>query len=237
MVRYQVALQVRLGSRRLPRKALLPLAGGPCVLDWVLRHLRQSRRAERFLLLCPERDAEVLEPYARRYGFVLFGGPEQDVLRRFVGALERYPSEYCFRATGDNPLVLGSLLDFMAERHGGADYSDYYWVRGLPYGFAAELFCVEALLSAGSEGLPEACEHVTPALYRNPQRYSVVYDELPLLSETRFEGVSKLRLTLDTPEDYAFLQGVFAHLQGRRTLEGPYPDFREVMLDLSSFPL
>ena len=221
MVEYQLALQVRLGSRRLPQKALLPLAGAS-VLDWVLYHLRQSRCVQRFLLLCPHRDCEAFAPYAERHGFILFGGAEDDVLQRFCCALKRYPCRYCFRATGDNPLLHGSLLDFMAGRLENQTV-DYYWIRGLPCGFAAELFRSEAIFRAAAANDLEAAdrEHVTRYLYRCAQGFLLRYDELHELWRGRVQKdwdpdwncVSQLRLSLDTNEDYRFLCGVFNRLQ------------------------
>ena len=238
VVEYQVALQVRLGSRRLPQKALLPLAGAR-VLDWVLYHLRQSQRVQRFLLLCPQSDCEAFTPYAERYGFVLFGGAEDDVLQRFCRALECYPCGYCFRATGDNPLLYGSLLDFMAERfEEQATMTDYYWIRGLPYGFAAELFRSEAIFrAAGAHDLEWADrEHVTPYLYRCPKNFALHYDELRELWHDLDEAnlLSQLRVSLDTPQDYKFLQGLFYRLQAAGYLE-PFPvlpGFRHSFQDL-----
>ncbi len=219
-VHCQLALQVRLGSQRLPRKALLPLAGG-CVLDWVLYHLCQSCRVERFLLLCPQRDCEALARYAHRYGFILLGGSEQDVLQRFSMALNRYPAQLCFRVTGDNPLVHGSLLDFMLKCYECGSrviLPDYYWIRGLPYGLAAELFCSDALLSLEEEPFcrqlgREDREHVTRFLYRHPEQFRVCFVELSKVLGPKFAGLSEFRLTLDTADDYRFLQKLFISLQ------------------------
>ena len=206
-----------MGSRRLPQKALLPLAGER-VLDWVLYHLGQSQRVQRFLLLCPQSDCEVFAPYAERYGFALFGGAEHNVLERFCRALECYPCHYCFRVTGDNPLLCGSLLDFMAERLEKQGHTvDYYWIRGLPYGFAAELFRSEAIFRAASahdlEG-PDR-EHVTRYLYRCPKKFVLHYEELQEFWHDSNEPhlLSQLRVSLDTPQDYEFLQGLFCRLQ------------------------
>ena len=236
-VRYQVALQVRLGSRRLPRKALLPLAmsvaDNRCVLDWVLRHLGQSQKSERFLLLCPEQDRTTLEPYAQYYGFELFSGPEQDVWQRFALALERYPSKYCFRVTADNPLVPGTLLDFMAEQwEQKLQYStpDYYWIKGLPKGFAAELLCSKALIELVNKPLQEQDhEHVTSFLYQHPEYYTVCYDTLTQLLGSQFQPVAALRLTLDTPEDYVILQQVFTLLWEQQVLSTHYVHFQDIL--------
>ncbi len=239
---YQVALQVRLDSQRLPGKALLPLAGKSCLV-WVLRHLRQSKKVERFLLLCPEQDSKILAPYARDYGFELFGGSKANVLQRFVKALRYYPSRYCFRATGDNPLLFGSLLDFMAEQwQQKRPTPDYYWISGLPYGVAAELFRSEVLLALDAldnplEGGPldfADREHVTRFLYRNPGQYSLCYDELDkLLRHSEFLAASKLRLTLDTREDYFVLQNFFTMLQRQGLLglldSSNYLEFRQLL--------
>ena len=74
-------------------------------------------------------------------------GPVDDVLGRFVGALDGWTGPYVIRATADNPFVdfdgparLLRLLD------AGADYAIE---EGLPVGAAVEAMRVEVLREAG----------------------------------------------------------------------------------------
>jgi spore coat polysaccharide biosynthesis protein SpsF len=95
----------------------------------------------------------------------------------------------------------------------GVDYCSNGRRRTYPHGLDVEAFTLEALLTAGREATdPYDREHVTPFLYRNPDRFSVGE-----LTQARDEG--HLRWTVDTPEDFAFVERVYSALYARK------PDF------------
>ena len=85
-----------------------------------------------------------------------------------------------------------------------------------------ECFSLDALLAAGREATdPYDREHVTPFLYRNPERFSQGD-----LVQDRDE--SALRWTVDTPEDLAFVERVYAALYPTK------PDFSSA--DIRTLP-
>ncbi len=200
-----VFLQARINSTRLPGKALLPLEGKS-----VLAHAMESLRwipAEAYVLLTDKDSAPRLRETARAEGFELFVGPREDVLRRYELAAREYLVETVVRATGDNPLVSSEAARLLLKLHRkeGADYSTF---EGLPVGTGVQCVQRSALLEAAR--LAEERydrEHVCPYIYRHPQRFTVVHPPLP--AEYRFPGG---RVTLDTREDYRFLQQVYAGL-------------------------
>lgn len=187
-------LQVRLGSSRLPKKALLSLEGVP-LLEWSMRRLKQVS-ADRYVLLTCTADAETLRPYAERCGFELFAGSENNVLNRFAEAVRLYRPEWVLRATGDNPFV----SPFLAEetlRQAKEASADYAVLKGIPLGSSVEAARGSALLAADNEAVdPYEREHVMPFLYRRPQRFALVGGAAP-------DGYrSPLSVTVDTEEDY-----------------------------------
>ena len=138
-------------------------------------------------------------------------GSRDDVLARFVDALEKHPSATAVRVTADCPLLdVDVLVDLHAAlERSGADYASI--APPWPLGLASEAFRVAALreverLTAG--GSPEflaAREHVTLWLYRRPDLFRSV------TVERRHPFDEPLpRLTLDEEEDYALLREVVA---------------------------
>lgn len=200
-----VFLQVRLGSSRLPGKALLPLEGDT-VIGHAMRALRRVH-ADVYLLLTDSESAGELHTHAEMAGFEVFTGAKEDVLLRYTDAARMYGVDRIIRATGDNPLVSGECADRICALHeeAGADYSGF---RGLPLGTGVE--CVEAAALFEAERAAESPyerEHVCPYLYRHPERFSIHTPKAP--AEYR---LPEARVTLDTEEDYTRLKELFRSL-------------------------
>ena len=197
-----VFLQVRLDSSRLPRKALLPLADRT-VVEHAMRALL-SIGADVNALLTDEESADELAAYAREYGFEVFVGSKDDVLRRYTDAARHFGVDRFVRATGDNPLVSGECARRICELH-SSEAADYSGFRGLPLGTGVECVETEALLEAERLSVRRYHrEHVCPYIYEHPERFFISQPEAPYAY--RFpEG----RVTLDTEEDYRRLQEIY----------------------------
>lgn len=199
-----IFLQVRLDTTRLPRKALLNLAGLR-VIEHAMRALNTVPATHRVLLTTDNSESELL-PIARNAGWDIFIGPEEDVLARFVLAARRYRSRLILRATGDNPLPSGiiakSTLSLAARS--GADYTAF---TQIPVGAGVEVIRPQALEDAHHESADAfEREHVAPFIYRRPQRYRI---QTPAAQP---DYRNSARITLDTQEDYIFLKEVFDEL-------------------------
>jgi spore coat polysaccharide biosynthesis protein SpsF len=200
-----VVLQARLDSTRLPGKSLLPLGDKPLVLA-VMEALREVP-ADCYILACAEDCAVPFGPLAERAGFALLPGPKDDVLARYGLAIRRFNINRVIRATGDNPFVFADAAAAInAEALAlNADYAGY---SGLPLGAGVESVEAGALLRAETEAkaLPER-EHVCPYLYGSPGLFSL---HRPL-APRRWQG-SRIRLTVDTAEDYERARTLYAAL-------------------------
>ncbi len=197
-----VILQVRLDSSRLPGKALLPLSGRT-VIEHAMKALLEVP-ADVHILATDGEGAPQLLPFARNCGFELFEGPKDDVLGRFVLAAAAYGAERVVRATGDNPLVSGALAAQLLRRQEEEGW-DYGGFIGPPVGTGVEVVRAEALAEAGRLAEdPYEREHVTPYLYRRPERFRLAFLQAPPES-----CAPEMRVTLDTREDYDYLQRLF----------------------------
>jgi spore coat polysaccharide biosynthesis protein SpsF len=75
-----------------------------------------------------------------------------------------------------------------------------------PFGMAVEVFNAAALFEAASESIdPLEREHVTPFIYRRPERYR-------LRSVTRTENLSAHRWTVDTAADFEMVGRIISDL-------------------------
>jgi spore coat polysaccharide biosynthesis protein SpsF len=196
-----VILQARMGSSRLPGKVLAPL-GDRSLLAQCIERLVAARVGEVIVATTTRPEDEAVVAEASAAGVAVVRGPVDDVLARFVGALDGWTGPYVIRATADNPFVdfdgparLLRLLD------AGADYAIE---EGLPVGAAVEAMRVEVLREAGElASTPAEREHVTPFIRQSVDRFAVVSAPAPF--ELRRPS---LRLTVDTRQDLQFVRSL-----------------------------
>jgi spore coat polysaccharide biosynthesis protein SpsF len=200
-----IFVQMRTRSARLPRKALLPLAGAT-VAHHVLRSLARVP-ADAHGVLCDEASREDLAAVADAEGFELFVGPPEDVLARFVMASTYFGVEQVIRATGDNPLVSGPLAEAILALHIERDADLSHFV-GCPLGTGVEVIDAVALRDAHSRVLdPFEREHLTQHFYRNRERYVVIEEPCPPPS-----WFIDAKVSIDTEEDYVRMKRIFEDL-------------------------
>lgn len=202
-------LQARMSSTRLPGKVMKPLAGRP-MIERQLERLRRCTTLER-LIVATSLDAsdDPLVALLAELGVDVHRGSLTDVLDRYVGAVRAFGiTGDVVRLTADCPLADPSVIDACIRLRVelGVDYCSNGTRRTYPRGLDVEAFTLGALLTAGGEATdPYDREHVTPFIYRHPERFAI--GEL-----TQDRDESSLRWTVDTPEDFAFVERVYAAL-------------------------
>ena len=202
-------LQARMSSSRLPGKVMKPLAGRPMVE----RQIERLRRCETLtrLVVATSEDAsdDGLASFLPSIGVEVYRGPLTDVLGRYVGAIETLGvSGQVVRLTADCPLADPGVIDDCVRLQAklGVDYCSNGRNRTYPRGLDVESFDAEDLLTAGREATdPYDREHVTPFLYRP----GALFTQGELVQD---RDESALRWTVDTPQDYAFVEKVYAAL-------------------------
>jgi spore coat polysaccharide biosynthesis protein SpsF len=197
-------VQARMGSQRLPGKVMLPLAGAP-MLQRLLERLKPAGSIDR-LVVATSTNAEndPIEALCKTLGVNCLRGDEDNVMSRFLAVGEQTGAKTFVRLTGDNPFVDASLIDHLVEAFAAAtpraDYVNNIDEDGFPYGLYAEIFSADALDRASKDTSPENREHVTWALRKGDFRTATV----------RAPGRFRYRrLTVDTPEDFAFAGQAF----------------------------
>ena len=199
-----IILQARLGSSRLPGKALA-LVGGKTILDHCLRRLMCAGVAPVVLATTNDPADDALDAVARELGVGVFRGDVHDVLGRYVRAAEAFDFDTIIRATGDNPCVdiqaPGRLLEVLRTND-----ADYACEEGLPHGAAVEVVTRSALRRAAHEAYHvEDREHVTVYVRRNPLDFRVAIAPAP--APLRRPDV---RVTVDTAADLEHVRQLYA---------------------------
>jgi len=203
-------VQVRLGSTRLPRKALLEIAGRPMV-EHVVARARAVPGVDRVVLATTASpDDDALADFAGTAGVPCVRGSVDDVLDRFRAVLLAHPAAAILRITGDCPLldpaVSGLVVDRFLRAAPPCDYVSNVEPRATyPDGLDTEVFSADALDRAWRHArLPSHREHVTPYIRTGEgfRRDSVEHDR----------DLSAHRWTVDEPRDLEFVRAVYEAL-------------------------
>jgi len=158
---------------------------------------------------------------------------EGDVLDRYQGA-RKYQADLIVRITSDCPLIEPEIVDQVVqeflERQLEIDYASNIWPRRtFPQGLDTEIMRIDVLERAWYEDRdPFWREHVTPYIYRNPDRFRIHN----VLSQVDY---SAMRWTVDTPEDLTFVRQIYDyfghdHFCWREVLKvlEEHPDWLEI---------
>ena len=203
-----IIVQARMTSTRLPGKVMLPLAGEP-MLSRLVERLARVQRTDGIVIATTTNDTDdTIASLCTTLGVPCYRGSELDVLSRYAQAARLQGAETVVRITSDCPLIDPVLIDQVIATFadGDADYVSNMLPPTWPYGMAVEVFFANALYQADAEAtLPAEREHVTPFIYRQPERYRLLNVASPV-------NLSHHRWTVDTPEDYQVVRQLFESL-------------------------
>jgi spore coat polysaccharide biosynthesis protein SpsF len=195
-----------MGSSRLPGKVLMPLAGRAMILH-VIDRLSEVAGIDRVVAAIPNAaEDDPLNALLESAGISTVRGPLDDVLHRYVLAATRAGAETIVRVTADCPLISPRVCERVVRAFHdapGVDYASNTINRTWPRGLDTEVFTSAALLEADRESTdPVEREHVTPFIYRRPNRYRLLHVSGEI-------DRSSLRWTVDTMDDYRFAAAVY----------------------------
>lgn len=224
-----------MGSTRLPGKVLKPLAGAP-MIQRQLERLARCAEVDQIVVATTESPNEgpLVDLLAGLKGVAVFRGSEADVLSRFMGAAVAYGADVVVRVTADCPLIDPQVVDaavgLYRSQLPNVQYVSNGIVRTYPRGLDVEVFPMAALSEANAESVsPSDREHVTPFIWRQPDRY-------PRADLVDVEDNSKYRWTVDTPEDLELVTEVYSRLFKTNPDFG-YRDVLELMHAEPGLPL
>jgi spore coat polysaccharide biosynthesis protein SpsF len=210
-----LVIQARMGSSRLPGKVLMNLCGKPVLLHVIERLKNLKDEYKIIMITSTEEKDNVIEDFCKENSILFFRGSENDVLDRYYQAAKLFELHHIVRLTGDNPLVDANNLQFLIDEHlkNKADYSSNKSEvdSGLPEGVGSEIFTFSALEKSWMEATNDFYrEHVDEYILETPDKFKV------LVVRAMNSGLSTckdLRLTIDTKEDFEFVESVIKLLQ------------------------
>lgn len=202
-------LQARMTSSRLPGKVLKPIMDRPMIGRHIDR-LRLSRRIDQLVLATSEEQTDdPIAAFGTSESVRVHRGSLNDVLGRFHSAMAAFSGvDHVVRLTADCPLADPQVIDDCIAMHQekGGDYTSNILERTYPDGLDVEVMRRDVLETAFRDAKDQfEREHVTPYIYRHPERFSIVH-------MTQSPDLGLLRWTVDNARDLDMVRAVYAEL-------------------------
>lgn len=208
MKRIVAIIQARMGSTRLPGKALLKLEG-KTVLEHVIERVKKSSLIQEVVVATTivKEDLKIVSLCSAK-GIRVYCGSENDVLDRYYQAARLLETDHIVRITADCPLIDPKIIDRVVQLHLSkkSDYTSNTIRETFPDGEDVEVFTFGALKEAWNNAkLCSEREHVTPYI-RNRS------DLFKLVNLDCIRNLSQKRWTLDEERDYKFIKLIYKNL-------------------------
>lgn len=208
-----VSIEARMTSTRLPGKVLKPCVGKPMLALLIERVKRSSLVDEIVVSTTVNKADDSIVACAGDNGVGSFRGSETDVVGRVVGAMRDAHADVVVHLTGDNPLIDPDIIDEVLRiyLYNKFDYVSNMLVRSYPIGLDTQVTSLPILEKslAIAKDAPQH-EHVCLSIYENRDIFSV----FNLLAPPQLCRPD-MRWTVDTQNDYEFMQAVFGNLYSK----------------------
>lgn len=207
-------IQARTTSTRLPNKVLLslPYESEITVLEQVISRVKKSKLITDIIVATTvNRTDDAIEELCSKLKINVYRGSEDNVLERYYLSAKEYKSDLVVRITSDCPCIDWEIIDSLIEKHleEKNDYTSNTLIRTFPHGVDSEVFTFKVLEEAYLNAKEKfEIEHVTPYIHKtNRDKFKI-----GILEANELLKSPKIRITLDTKEDYDLLCAVYDYL-------------------------
>lgn len=201
---YDIILQARYNSKRLPGKVLFSF-GEKTYIEFLINNLKKIKKI-RYIILASPQDVKnkIFKNIAKKNRIKFFSSnkiKENDLLSRYYFSAKKYNSKNIVRITSDCPFINRRIIEKMISFHllEKKIFLTNNKPRNIPVGFDCEIMSFKILEKAYNSAKSEFDrEHVTPYIYKN--LFCKKNNNFKILKR----NYSKLRLTLDYYDDYMY---------------------------------
>ncbi|MBH61768.1 MAG: hypothetical protein CL569_04840 [Alphaproteobacteria bacterium] len=203
-------VQARMGSSRVPGKALIDLAGKPLLWHMIDRLRRVPQVGPMVLATTQDPRNAPMIALARSEGLAVYQHAEEDDLAgRVANAIAPLKGDLVLKVGGDCPLIDPAVLEGMVKLALATDGADFVSNRinwSFPLGLSADVVSRRSIeWSDANLHDPEDRELFAVYIRDHPDRFTVV-------SYTNDTDLSQHGWTVDEPEDVIFMRDIFDNL-------------------------
>jgi len=207
MVKNIVAIiQARTNSIRLPNKILFKI-NNMMLIEILYKRLEKSKKINQIVIATTKKSKNLIH-FLKKKKIKFFVGSEKNVLERYYKTASKFKADTIVRITADGILADPKLIDRLIGiyENKNVDYLSNIEPATFPDGLDIEIFNFKILKYANFNAKKKYDkEHVTPFIRSLNKK-----NKFNVLSKKDY---SKLRLTLDEPEDFVLLQRIFNYFK------------------------
>ncbi len=203
-------IQARMGSTRLPGKALHEIMG-LTLIEWIRYRLSFCKEINGVVFGTADNAAnDPLAALADRIALPMFRGSETDLIARLLNTARAFHADAIVRITGDCPLVDPTIVDRLVARYrespDALDYVTNVFPPTFPDGMDVEVLPLATLERLDREVTdPLYREWITTTILKHPDAYRIAN-----IADTG--NHTNLRLTVDYLEDMALVEAIISRL-------------------------
>tara|TARA_B100000767_G_scaffold108865_1_gene104337 strand:+ start:12232 stop:13002 length:771 start_codon:yes stop_codon:yes gene_type:complete len=196
---FHVIIQARMGSTRLPGKAL-KTHKKISPLDILISRLEKIEDISKIIIATTKQPKDdIFKEFCKKKKIELFRGDSDNVLKRYYFAAKKFESENIIRLTSDCPFVdtftLKKMMKIQTKKKYDYLANTYPLPCSYPDGSDIEIFTIKTLTKTfKSAFLPSEKEHVTKYMWSS-KKFNTSQLKLK-------KSLSKYRYTIDIKEDF-----------------------------------
>lgn len=217
-MRKTAIIQARMGSTRLKGKVMRKIKNKTILAHCIERVKRATLIDDIVIATTNNKRDDLIVKEAECCGVSVFRGSEDDVLSRYYYAAKDNKTDIIIRITSDCPLIDPSIIDEVLAFYLENSYDvvtnapNEEKHRTYPRGMDLSIFDFNKLEDAFKNATKfYHREHVTPFFYENYSKKHYYKSQ---------EDNSKIRLTLDTEEDFKLISKIYDELDSDGNIFG-----------------
>ena len=192
-------IQARSSSKRLPKKIMKKLAEKPMILH-IVERARMCRHVNKVIVATSTENSDnELADLCYKNKINIIRGSLNNVFERYIEAIERFPSDYVVRITGDCPFIHPEFIDKQIEALLSFD-GDFVQVSQKTTLLEGQgVFSTKSLknIYKNTKNLDDL-EHVgSKYISENLEKFRIIKFEIP-----KYLQSEKYRLTVDEKKDF-----------------------------------
>lgn len=198
-----IFIPVRIGSTRLPQKALMRV-NGKCILEYLIERIKFVNEKSAKIMICTTdlKEDLVLDDLADRNSIGIFHGETENILKRQYDCARIHDIDFIVNVDGDDILCNPEYINKIINEHHKKPNYDVIQTEGLPFGTNSMGYQIGAL---------EKIMDILEQKKIDTGWGEIIKDEMLfhiLKLHANFDESIEARLTLDYIEDFKVFENI-----------------------------